>query len=558
MATYIDRHIWGKWHQLRVVRRFLLVWWVILAIGLIGTLKQMSWLGAANLVKLPVAGGTYTEAALGQVKVLNPILPDDTTSADINRLIFSGLTRYNAHRQLEPDLATSWQVSADNRTYTFHLRKGVKWHDNVPFTSTDVAFTIAAIQNPDSRSPLATSWQGVTVQTPNDTTVVFTLPNALASFLDSTTIGIVPRHLLEQIDPSSLREADFNRHPVGTGPFQLKTFAPSASEIELAASPSYYLGKPKLDNFTFQFYDTPADALTAYAQHQVSSPGRITLDIAGDATKLAHLDRLNYSLPEETTLFFNTTDKTFSDATLRTTIARALDRKAVANAATAGTALAISQPILPGEDGYTTQYQASRFSISDAAAALSADGWAMKNGVRQKNGHQLAFTIVTADNTELKTAAGAVASQLNKLGMKVTVKSVALEDLQQSYLKPRNFQVLLFGINVGADPDVYAFWHSSQAKDPGINISAYNSKAADAALEAARIKTDPAVRAAKYNAFLKAWDADNPAVILYEPSYTYGTSDTAIGPAAHAIVTPDDRFYNVQNWTVRQRFGSTH
>src|SRR6266851_3295933 len=245
IVNYIDRHIWGKWHQVRVVQHFLLLWWGVAAIALIGLIQQLGALQRAASLAIAQPGGTYTEAAVGTVQTLNPLLPESSAASDINRLIFSGLTRYNSQRKLVPDLAEKWDVSQDGRTYTFHLRHGVKWHDGVPFTSGDVAFTLTAIQNPDSRSPLASSCQGVKFDTKDDYTVTITLPQPLNSFMDSTTVGIVPLHLLENIEPSLLLEADFNQKPVGTGPFQIKTFAPSAKEIELSANPHYYQGRPK-------------------------------------------------------------------------------------------------------------------------------------------------------------------------------------------------------------------------------------------------------------------------------------------------------------------------
>jgi peptide/nickel transport system substrate-binding protein len=168
---------------------------------------------------VPISGGVYSEAAVGNVKMLNPILPDNTTSDDINRLIFSGLTQFNAQRQVVSDLATSWSVSPNGRTYTFHLRKGVTWQDGVPFTADDVLFTLAAIQNPDTRSPLAPSWQGVKATAPDQSTVVFALPGPLASFIDSTTVGILPRRCVRlpliktPLEPARFRSSLLLRAP---------------------------------------------------------------------------------------------------------------------------------------------------------------------------------------------------------------------------------------------------------------------------------------------------------------------------------------------------------
>jgi peptide/nickel transport system substrate-binding protein len=542
-VNYIDRHIWGKWHQVRVVRRFLLLWAVIFVVALVGLWQQIGDLSLQAGISVPEPGGTYTEAAVGSVDNLNPVLPESTTAEDINRLIFSGLTRYNSRGQIVPDLAT-WSTSSDGRTYTFHLRHGVKWHDGVPFTSTDVAFTLTAIQTPDTRSPLASSWQGVTVNTPDDYTVIFTLPQPLNSFLDSTTQGIIPRHLLESVDPSELRTADFNQHPVGTGPFEIKTFAPSAGTVELESNPRYYLGKPQLDEFDFKFFKNSSQALTAYAQHQVSSPGRILPADATGAARQPSLARYDFTLPEMQTLFFNNNDPTLSDKALRGILSRALNRDAVMQHATGGQGLVVTQPLLPGQLGYTAQYQPAMLNPAAARAALAAAGYQ----------GSLHFKLVTLDSPELVAAAKEIQRQYTAIGIKVDVTATGREQLEQTYMRPRNFQMLLYGINVGADPDVYAYWHSSQATDPGVNLSHYNSADADRALEAGRIKTDALVRMGKYRAFLQAWDADAPAVVLYQTGYDYYSSAAADGIQARHLITPADRYYAVERWTIRRHF----
>ncbi|HEY6737173.1 MAG TPA: peptide ABC transporter substrate-binding protein [Candidatus Saccharimonadia bacterium] len=554
--NYINRHIWGKWHQVRLVRRFLLVWWLLIAVSAVGLLQQLGGLQRVASRVVAASGGTYIEAAVGDVQGINPILPDSAASTDISRLIFSGLTRYNSLRQIVPDLAT-WDVSNDGKTYTFHLRHGVKWHDGVPFSSADVAFTLTAIQNPDSRSPLASSWQGVNFETQGDDTIVIKLPQPLNSFLDSTTVGILPRHLLESVDPTTLREAEFNQNPVGTGPFKMKTFAPAAKTIELEANPDYYLGRPRLAEFDFKLYDTSTDALNAFAQHQVTSPGRLMpedlgQDVAGDA----HLTNYPMTLPEEKVLFFNAENKLLSDKTLRQILSRSLNRDEIVSRASGGQAIALTQPLLPGQLGYTNKYALPSLDQATAKSALENAGWALPHGAtaRVKDGAKLQFTLVTLEGGELSAAANEVKRQWAPLGIELTVKTVPRDQLQQTYMRPRNFQMLLYGVNLGSDPDVYSFWHSSQAKDPGVNLSQYNSADADRALETARIKSDASVRQGKYDAFLKAWNTDAPAAVLYQQGYVYATRDTATGIKAHRLVSPADRFYDIQRWTVLQRF----
>lgn len=561
VVNYAERHLLGKWHQIRLIRRFLLFWWLIPIIAFLGLLQQVGALQNLASLAVPRPGGTYTEAAIGTVKTLNPILPESAATADINRLIFSGLTRYNSRRQLVPDLAT-WEVSSDGRAYTFHLRKDAKWHDGVPFTANDVAFTLTAIQNPDSRSPLASSWQGVKVDIKDDHTVVFNLPQPLNSFLDSTTVGIVPRHLLESVEPSQLRSADFNQHPIGTGPFKIKTFAPSAREIELEANPDYHFGRPKLDEFLFKLYDTPEQTLMAYAQLQVTSPGRLRPASAEQIEQQTHLKEYNFTLPEQETLFFATADPVLSDKALRDILSRSLNRGDIMQHASNGQGIVTTQPLLPGQTGYTSKYARAALTPDAARQALDEAGWKQDPGtnpsvIRTKNGTKLSFKLVTQKGGELERAAEEIKRQWAGIGIEINIIAVDRTELQQTYMRPRNFQMLLYGVNLGADPDVYSFWHSSQVKDPGVNLSGYSSATADAALEAGRIKNDPLVRLGKYDSFLKAWNADAPAAVLYQTSYVYGTRDEVAGISAHRLVVPSDRFYGVERWTVRRQFVPT-
>ncbi len=559
LTHYGERHLYGKWHQVRVVRRFLILWWLIIAVGLVGIVEQLAAVNIMASATAPVAGGTYIEAAVGTVQNLNPVLPESDVSSDINSLIFSGLTRFNSSRQIVPDLATSWNISQDAKTYTFHLRHGVKWQDGVPFTSADVAFTLTAIQDPDSRSPLASSWQGVTVATPDQYTVVFTLPEPLDSFLDSTTVGIVPLHLLGNVDPTQLGTAAFNQNPIGTGPFKLVTFAPQAGDVELDANPNYYFGTPKIAKFIVKLYNSPADTLTAYEQQQVTSPGALDPTQVAQAQQLPGLQLHIFTLPQEQVLFFNTQDAILSDSTLRTILSRSLDRRKIMQQGDGGLGQVVTQPLLPGQIGYTDQYAQSQMHASQAAQALEADGWhqAEPGQIREKNGTKLTLTLVTQAGGEFERDAREIKKEWSDpksgLGIDVNVVAVDANSLQQTYMRPRNFQMLMYGINIGADPDVYSFWHSSQAKDPGINLSQYQSTTADHALESARINTDPALRKAKYAEFLQAWNSDEPAAVLYQSAYIYAAKDTVAGIMARHLVTPSDRFYNVQRWTVQQQ-----
>jgi len=264
------------------------------------------------------------------------------------------------------------------------------------------------------------------------------------------------------------------------------------------------------------------------------------------AAQQSHLTVHALTLPEAQILFFRQGDSLAADAPLRSILVRSLDRAQITKAATAGHATSLQQPLLPGQLGYTNRYAPAPLTLAAAQQALKE--------ARPNDKQTLRLSLVTLQNSELEAAAHEIARQWSALGVQLDVKAVSLTELQQSYLRSRHYQLLLYGENIGADPDVYPYWHSSQISDPGLNLSQYQSTTADRALEAGRILTDPAVRAAKYDAFLKAWDADQPAAVLYEPVYLYAQDQSVMGQSLQKLVNPSDRFYRVEQWTAVQRW----
>ena len=554
-VSYLDQHVWGKGQGLSLIRRFILVWWgTILLVGL-GLMSQVKGVESSYLMLRPVAGGTYVEGVIGSVKNVNPILIEDSASADASRLVFNGLTRYTPRRGIEGDLAQSWSVSPDGKVYTFQLRRDVKWHDGAPFTAEDVLYTLAQVQNPDTRSPLLPSWQGVKAEAENANTVVFTLPNPYTPFIYSTTVGILPSHLLKGIEATTLRAVNFNQNPVGTGPFLLKHFNVNDREISLDANPHYHGGRPLLEHFSLRFYPGYRELTEAYTKRQVTAIGRLKTNDFETNRNLANVRLYDLTLPDATGLFFRTTSQTLQDKAVRQALARSIDRTALINQTLGSNATELNLPILPGQIGYQPKFLPPAYDQAAAEKLLDEAGWKrpVPGEVRQKNGQALMLRLVTSSTGDYPEIAGLVKAAWTKLGVKVELTVADLTTLRESHIRARNYDVLLYGINIGADPDVYAYWHSSQASDPGLNLSQYSSPAADKALEGARITADTVIRANKYGTFLAAWVTDVPAVMLYSPHYIYAANASVQGISAKKLVDPADRFYGVEKWTVRTK-----
>lgn len=552
-VNYFNRHLWGKWRQLGIIRRFVVGWWLIIVIVFFGLFHQLANLAPYYLKPGPAPGGVFAEGAQGRVDLINPILADSSASTDLTRLVFNGLTQNNLAGQLQPDLATSWQISSDGKTYTFHLRHGVHWQDGVPFTSQDIVFTLAAIQDPDTRSPLANSWQGITADAPDDYTVIYHLPNAYPPFLGATTQGIIPRHLLESVDPASLRANNFNQHPIGTGPYKVTAFLSDDHEVELAANPTYYDGQPLIDQFNYLWFDSAQGLRDAYAKHQINAFAAPDSAEVTAAAKLSNVRLYSYSQPSQSVLFLRNTQPTLANKTLRQAINYAINRSNITTQALHGQAQAVATPLLAGQLGYIGKYRLPSFDLAQANKLLDGEGWVRSGNQRHKAGKLLSLNLVTRSGGDYPQVADQLARQLGVAGITVNIQLVDLTTLEQTYIRPRNFDMLLFGINLGVDPDVYPYWQSAQSDDPGLNLAQYKSPEADAALETARVIQDPIVRSGKYLTFQQVWQADVPSVPLYSPYYTYVVARQVLGVESGRLINPFDRFYNVEHWAINSK-----
>lgn len=540
------------WKDNKLARRVTALWVGSLALVIVLSLLQTRSLRNFYMQLAGQPGGTYTEGIIGSITTINPILADSGANADASRLVFSGLTRYNHEGEVEGDLARTWTVSPDGRTYTFTLRPGITWQDGRPFTSADVVFTIGLIQNPDTRSPMTSAWQGVEATSPDPATVVLTLPIRYDAFINSTNVGILPQHVLQSTPAADLRISNFNQAPIGTGPFSISSFDTDNGSVVFKGNTAYFRGKPKLDSLVLKVYTTQAELQSAFRKHQIMGMARSANSAGTSYGRGANLHSLD--IPEEVALFMRTRSAILSDATVRSAVAGAIDRQEIIKAILHNEAKPLAVPALPSQLPVAASYTIPAKDINQSKKQLDEAGWKQNGGeARTKDGRELRLKLVTAQTDDYQAVSQRISRQLLAIGVVVDIQAVDVATLQRTYITPRDYDLLLYGLNAGADLDPYPYWHSSQAKAPGLNVSQYSSAAADKALVSARTTTDAQVRQVRLKSFLDAWKADNPAVMLYTPGYLYVTNDEVQGVIDGELVTAADRFYNVQNWTVRSR-----
>lgn len=526
------------------------------------TFEQIRGLSPYYQSLQPIPGGLYTEGLLGNFTNANPLYATGAADEAVSHLVFDGLFKYDNSNRLVGDLATSYNLDGSQQNYTVHLRHNVKWQDGKPFTADDVVFTYDTIQNFDAESSLYTSWQGINVTKVDRYTVNFNLPNPLSSFPYSLVNGIVPAHLLASIPVEQLRSAPFNTNPVGTGPFKWKYVDVTGDSVEnreqrisLSANDNYWPGAPKLDGFSIITYSDEQQLVSAFEKKQlnaVSGLDQLPPELATDRSVQAYYTPLTTSVMA----FFNNSRPQLNSATIRKALERGVDRGQIVNLLGAPVQL-VNGPLLKSQLGYDPKVLEPSFSVPAANKLFAAAGYKKNaSGTLVKDGLPLTISISAQNTANYTRVAQFLQHQWNKLGVKVNINYYSSDDLQTSIIGTHNYDVLLYGINIGVDPDVFAYWDSSQASlssQGHLNLSEYKSKVADQAIEAGRTRADPSIRAAKYDTFLKQWVKDVPAIGLYQPNYLYVTRGPVFGYERRADNASSDRFYSVAGWEIRQQ-----
>lgn len=534
---------------------------VAAAIGSVVLIAIYLWASFSSkpvtLVEVPVAGGTYVEGLVGQPKYLNPILsPAGSVDQDIVSLVFDGLTKVSDDGTIIPALAETWDISPDGKTYTFNLRAGAKWHDGWPVVADDVVYTVRAIQDPSYKGnpAFAQLWKGVVVEKMSDSRVKFVLKDAYAPFLEFTTLGLLPSHVLGTTAAERLPESTFNLRPVGTGAFRVAQS--SLRGVELESYAEYYGSKPMLDRIRFLFYPDDRSALRALRMEEIQGLGYFgsqSLEQLGDGKP-----RNIYAVPDFsklTLLILNTKSTVFQDVVVRQAVALGLNREKVIDVATGGAATPASSVIIPGTWAASGGHPAYTHDPERARALLEGAGWrdADGDGIREKAQDQLKFVLLTNDRPQRVAAAQEISRQLEQVGIKVDVQAVGWSGFVQDFLVPRSFHaVLAEQWSPQADPDGYQFWHSSQAKD-GLNFSRWTSRAADELLENGRKTTQPEERAKHYAEFEKLFAAEMPGIPLYYPLYTYVVDQSVKGIHPGLMIDSSHRFDHINEWYIRTK-----
>ncbi len=497
------------------------------------------------LVEIPSRGGSLTEGVSGHPRFINPLLALSDADRDLTMLTYAGLMGYGKDGGLVPVLAESYTVSEDGKTYTFTLRDGIRFSDGTPVTAEDVVFTVQKAQDPGLLSPRLADWANIAVRTQDSKTVVFTLPTAYAPFLEDATLGILPSHIWRNVSNEQFPFSPYMEKPVGAGPFTATSVRRDKDGViqryELAAFDQYALGRPYLSRISFVFFDTDAELAEAYARGSVES-----------AEGVASPDALMAPYSRVFGVFWNASkNPVFARIEVRRALSVALNRDALVDDVLGGYGAVAEGPVPPGLLGSVEHDHDHGDPTTEAADILESYGWSYDAGARawtHKDAGTLSINLATSNVPELRAIADHLREDWEKLGVEVTIEFHEPSDLVASVIRPRNYDALLFGMVVGRDQDLFAFWDSSQRNDPGLNVALYANRAVDDLLEKIRTEQDPAMLAddlASLNALIAA---DYPAAFTHAPMFLYAIPEDLHGVALGSVAEPSDRFLSAAFW----------
>ncbi len=532
---------------------------VLALILTIGSLGLLFTLNNRFLIEVPTYGGSFTEGVVGTPRFVNPVLAMSDTDRDLSMLVYSGLMKHDVNGQLVPDLASGVSISNDGLEYTFTIREGAQFHDGKNVTADDVVYTVTQTKDALIKSPNAVSFEGVTVTSTDERTVVFTLRQRFASFLETMTIGILPKHVWEKLSPEQFSLSDKNLDAIGSGPYEIKKVRTDASGIPTSFSLERFNnhtgGKPFIKNITVKFYANENELLSAYKSGSVDTASALSPALASELKeKGRHI--LEAPLPRVFGLFFNKTEQPLlQNKEVLNAINVAINKDHIIDTVLHGFGTPITSPVpleLFHDALLSSPETTSSGDAEKAITILEKAGWTRgEDGIFGKGDTRLSLSLATSDSIELRSAAGLIRDDLRAIGIDVELKIFETGTLNQNIIRPRKYDMLFFGQIVNHPTDLFAFWHSSQRSDPGLNIAMYTNPRADTYLEEASSTLDAKKQESLYTQFEREIANDIPAVFIYSPSFIYAVDKHINGITLSGGSESGERFSNINLWYMR-------
>jgi peptide/nickel transport system substrate-binding protein len=512
------------------------------------------------------SGGTVVISTAADVDVLIPPLTSQTTGRQVAEQIFDRLAEIGDDLNttgdggFTPALAESWAWSADSLSIAFRVNPRARWHDGLPVTAFDVQFTHALYADPEVASPAAPLLANIDSVTVSDSsTAVFWYGRRTPGQFFETVyfLLVMPRHHLESVPRTRLRESAFARAPVGSGRFRFVSRVPAAS-IELAADTANYRGRARLDRLVWvvaadfstaatRFLAREADVFEALRPEQIAEIER------SDDLRAIMVPTLDYAFVQFNMRHAANRDAAhplFGDQNLRRALTMAVNREGLVRNVFDSLAFVAVGPVSRGLTIADTTVTQIPYDSAAAGRLLDSLGWNRRNrdGVRLRDGRPLQFTLLVPGSSRNRVRmAVLLQEQLRGVGVRMNIEQMEYATFVERS-RQRRFDAVFGAWRIDAAPHgIRQTWGSAGSRSPnGLNYGSYENAAFDAYVDSALSTANLTEARAHFRRAQEIIVADAPAIWMYEPR-------TAIG--LHARLRPqhvrvDAWWAGLADWSV--------
>ncbi len=455
-------------------------------------------------------GSTLNLSISSNPSRINPILATDSASSEIANWLFNGLFKYDKNGKIVPDLAQSYSFENDT-TLIIKVKQNVLWHDEKRFSANDVLFTYQTIISPKIYTPYADPFKKVkSVALIDEYTLKIEYTEPYFKALEIWMMGILPEHILK--DEQNLMQSDFNKNPIGTGPYKLEKFSIS-QDIELLANDNYFEGRPKIDKLLYKFLPDPNTSFLMLKQQLLDLGGLTPIQID---RQIDDVFKNNYKIIENpsfsyTYMGFNLRSEKFKDKRIRQALSLAIDRKEMVDILFFGHGKASTGPFLPGTFAFNEDVPLPVLDKQKAKALLKEVGYDENN--------KFSFEVVTNANNSIRVNAAQIMQyQLEKIGVEMKIRVMEWQAFLNTIVHPRNFDAIILGWSMSLMPDAYSIWHSESDKKGGFNLVGYHNSDVDALIEKGSRTINQKQLGIIYKNIFKQISDDLPYLFLYIPN----------------------------------------
>ncbi len=550
----------GRLANVREVRLWVAEWALLVLVVFLLAIVQIIWYGESYEREAFVRGGDYSEATLGKVNSMNPLYATTSSEKTLARLLFANLVSPDVSGHIKGELAKSVTMDDTGKVWTVVLRDGIYWSDGEAITADDVIYTVGLISDTDAKTTISADFSRAKIEKVNEKSVKFTLPSVYVDFADTLEFPLIPKHAFEGVSPALVYENDFSTQPIVSGPFVLNAVQVASSPnvnslqtIYLNRNEKYYGVKPTLNHFTLKTFETKGDIESALKSLDVTATAELDNGV-GDLPKAVGYreSRINGGV----FAFMNTSDGATSNVKVRQAIRRIIDIDAVLGEDLSS--LRIDYPFLEEQGENLTNPELPAIDAVAAKQLIIDAGYTERaDGKFEKDGQILSLKLAVQNRGKMRQVAENFTTKLREFGIDAVLNSYdedqAAGDFFSTVVKPRDYDILFYEIDLGVSADPFVYYSSRQANESGWNLSNYKSSLADDALLSGRTTTDMALRKAKYESFLRRWVDEVPAIALYQSTagYYYNTS-ARIYSEDLRMTDALDRFADVSHWATER------